>query len=178
MKKSILLGLCCLGLWSSVRAQTIDTKNSYVTFEVKNMGKTIEGKMEKMEGTVQLDPTTLATASFEATVAPSTVNTKSKGRDKHLKKDDFFGVTTYNVIKMVSKEIKKTETGYEAVALLTIREVETEVLIPFTVEEKEGRQVLEGTLEVLRKDYGLGSGMGKMMIGLEVQVTIHAEVIF
>lgn len=176
MKKSILLGFCCLGLWASTQAQTIDTKNSYVIFEIKNMGKTVEGKIEKMEGTVQLDPQNLAAASFEATVAPSTINTKSKGRDKHLQKEDFFGVATYSTIKMVSKEIKKTEAGYEAVALLTIRDVETEVVIPFTVEEKDGRQVLEGNLAVLRKNYGLGSDMGKMMIGLEVQVMIHAEV--
>ncbi|MFK7796318.1 MAG: YceI family protein [Aureispira sp.] len=177
MQKRIFLVLCSLFSILTLQAQTIDTKNSYIQFEVKNMGKVVEGTMKNMKGQVQIDPNDLAKATFEATVAPNTVHTGSKGRDNHLHKDDFFGVEQYEVIKMVSKEIKKTDKGYEATALLTIRDIETEVVIPFTIEQKEDRQILVGKLDLLRKEYGLGTAISKMMIGLDVQVTIHAELL-
>lgn len=177
MKKAIFASLISLLMLGSTQAQTIDSKNSYIQFEVKNMGKTVEGTMKNMEGTVQFNPQDLSNSSFEATVAPSTVETGSKGRDKHLQKEDYFGVEEYGTIQMTSQSIQKTAQGYEAKATLTIKDIQTEVTVPFVVKEEADRQILEGNLEVMRKDYGLGEDMGKMMIGLEVQVKIYAEVL-
>ncbi len=177
MKALFFSALLSVGVVTSLIAQTIDSKTSYITFEVNNIGKTVEGRMEQVEGTVQLDPRSLETASFEATVSPNTVHTGSNGRDKHLQKDDFFAVEEYPNIQLRSTAITKTTAGYEAKGLLTIKDIVLEVTIPFTVKEENGRQILEGNFEVLRKDYGLASNMGKMLIGLEVQVFIHAEVL-
>lgn len=177
MKKILLLSLSSLFWLSTLQAQDIDTDNSYVRFTVRSLGKEVEGKMKNLQGTVQLDPNNLAAANFSATVDPSTVETGAKGRDKHLQENEYFGVEEYGVLKMVSKEIKKTATGYEAIALLTIKEVETEIVIPFVMEQQADRQILKGNIELLRKDYNLGSSIGKMLIGLEVQVDLYAEVL-
>jgi polyisoprenoid-binding protein YceI len=140
------------------------------------MGKTVKGTLSKLEGTVNFDAENLETSKFEAMVDPSTVETKSKGRDKHLQKDDFFGVTTYPTVKLSSTKITKTETGYEAEATLTIRDVSTPVTIPFTIEKENNQQHLIGTFMIERKKYGLGEKMGAGSIGLEVSVHIDCFV--
>jgi polyisoprenoid-binding protein YceI len=172
MKKLLSL-IIALSFAQVIIAQTIDGEKSKVTFEVSNMGKTVEGTLSKLSGTVTFDAENLEASSFEATVEPSTINTKSKGRDKHLQKDDFFGVATFSTVKVSSDEITKTETGYEAKATLTIRDVSTPVTIPFTVEEEKGQQHLMGTLVIERKKYGLGEKMSAGSIGLEV--TVHID---
>jgi cytochrome b561 len=172
MKQLLLLTLA-LCFAQTTFAQTIDNKASEVKFEVSNMGKTVEGTLLNLSGMVNFDAENLEASSFEATVDPSTVNTESKGRDKHLQKDDFFGVVTYPTIKVSTNKITKTETGYEAEATLTIRDVEMAVTIPFTVEEEKGQQHLMGTFMIQRKEYGLGEKMGAGSIGLEV--TVHID---
>jgi polyisoprenoid-binding protein YceI len=171
--KQLLLFTLALCFAQTTFAQTIDSKTSKVKFEVSNMGKTVEGTLLNLNGTVNFDAENLETSSFEATIDPSTVNTKSKGRDKHLQKDDFFGVAIYPTVKVSSNKITKTETGYEAEATLTIRDVELTVKIPFTIEEEEGLQHLMGIFTIERKEYGLGETMSAGSIGLEV--TVHID---
>ena len=140
------------------------------------MGKTVEGTLLNVKGNVHLDDGNLGGSSFEATVDPKTINTGSKGRDKHLHKDDFFGVATFPVLKMASKSITKTDKGYEAAATLTIRDVSMDVVIPFTAERKDNQLHMNGTLTVQRKDFQLGEKMGEGSIGLEVKVFIEVVV--
>ncbi|MBL4651088.1 MAG: YceI family protein [Aureispira sp.] len=174
--KNILLYTLAFCFAQTTFAQTIDSKTSKVKFEVSNMGKTVEGILLNLSGTINFDAENLEASSFEATVDPSTINTKSKGRDKHLQKDDFFGVAIYPTVKVSTNKITKGETGYEAEATLTIRDVEMTVKIPFTVEEKEGQQHLVGTFLIQRKEYGLGEKMSAGSIGLEVTVYIDCFV--
>ena len=119
MKQLLLLALT-LCLAQITFAQKIDNKASSVNFEVSNMGNTVKGTMLNLEGTVNFVANSLETSNFEVTVDPSTVTTKSKGRDKHLQKYDFFDVEIFPTIKVSSDKITKTETGYEAAATLTI----------------------------------------------------------
>ncbi|WP_052594079.1 YceI family protein [Aureispira sp. CCB-QB1] len=175
MKQLVLLVIALLFAQSNI-AQIIDTKASKIEFEVSNMGKIVKGTMLNLKGTVNFDANNLEASSFEATADPATVNTESKGRDKHLQKDDFFGVATYPTVKISSDKISKTEEGYEAEATLTIRDISTKITIPFTVEEKENRQHLTGTFTIQRKEYGLGEKMGAGSIGLDVTVYIDCFV--
>lgn len=167
--------LCTLSLFFAqiMLAQTIDTKASKVEFEVSNMGKTVKGTLLNLKGTVKFDANNLETSTFEATVDPSTVDSKSKGRDKHLQKDVFFDVATYPTVSISSNKITKTETGYEAFATLTIKDISAEITIPFTVEKKGDQQHLMGTFMIQRKEYGLGEKMGAGSIGLEI--TVHID---
>jgi polyisoprenoid-binding protein YceI len=174
--KQLLLFAIVLCFSQITFAQKVDSEASKVEFEVSNMGKTVKGMLLNLKGTVNFAASSLETSNFEVTVDPSTVNTEDKGRDKHLQKDDFFGVATFPTIKVSSEKITKTETGYEAEATLTIRDVSTPITIPFTVEEDGGQQHLNGTFMIERKKYGLGEKMSPGSIGLEVKVGIHCIV--
>lgn len=172
MKELLLLTIALLFAQVTF-AQKIDTEASKIEFEVSNMGKIVKGTLLNLKGTVNFDANNLDASSFDATVDPATVDTKSKGRDKHLQKDDFFGVATYPTVKVRSNKITKTETGYEAAATLTIRDISTDLTIPFTIEKEGEQQHLMGTFLIQRKEYGLGDKMGAGSIGLEV--TVHID---
>lgn len=158
------------------QAQTINTKTSYITFEVLNMGKTVQGTMKGMRGSVQLDPNDLAAAKFDATIDPSSVDSGVKGRDKHLQRKDYFDVATFPTVRMVSKSITQTAEGYEAVATLSIKGVEQEVVVPFTVTNQGKEWLWEGSFSLQRKEYNLATDTGKALVGLEIKVHIHAIV--
>lgn len=174
--KQVFIIIASLFLTQTLWAQSINTKASKVRFEVSNMGKTVEGTILNVKGTVYLDEGNLGGSTFEATVDPRTINTGSKGRDKHLHKDDFFGIATFPEIKMVSKSITKTDMGYQAEATLTIRDVSMDVVIPFTAEHKDNQLHMNGNLTVQRKDFKLGEKMGEGSIGLDVKVFIEVVV--
>ena len=176
MTTRFLLVLAFATTQFALYAQSIVTDASYIEFDVKNLGKTVTGTMKNMEGTIQWNPEDLAASSFEATIEPNTVHTGVKGRDNHLRKDDFFGIESYPKIKMVSKAITKTDKGYQAVATLFLKEFEKEITIPFTVKQEGDQRIFEGAFDLQRKEYELGANMGKMMIGLDVTVRIHAVV--
>lgn len=169
-----ILSLAVVLFFTSMNfAQSIDNESSKVEFEVSNMGKNVKGSMLNVNGTVNFNENDLEASNFEATVDPNTVSTKSKARDKHLRKDDFFGVVTYPTVSVSSQKITKTETGYEALATLTIKDVSKSITIPFTVTEENGQQHLKGSFALKRKKYGLGENMGSGTIGLDI--TVHID---
>ncbi len=157
-------------------AQSINVKESKVEFNVMNRGSVVTGTMLNLKGTVNFDKKDLTGSDFTASVAPATVDTKSSGRDKHLQKDDFFGTTEFPLISMQSKEILKTDVGFQAVAELSIRDLKKEVRFPFTVKQEGNKQILEGTVKIQRKDFSLGEKIEEKSIGLEVTVQIYCVV--
>ena len=174
--KKLLLFTITLFFSQIIFAQKIDSEASVVEFEVSNLGRKVQGTLSKLEGTVNFNAENLKESNFEANLDPSSVKTKSSARDKHLRKDDFFGVEQFPLITIKSNQIAKTETGYEAKVTLTIRDISTALTLPFTVEQEGEKQHLKGTLEVVRKKYDLGKKMGRAAIGLKVTVAIDCFV--
>lgn len=175
MKQLLLLAMGLL-LTQTVFAQKINSKYSKVEFEVSNMGKMVKGTILNVKGTVNFKPRDLDNSSFEATVDPSTINTGSKGRDKHLQKNDFFGVKNFPEIKIKSVMIVRKDFNYEAMATLTIRDITFPIVIPFTMEEEGSQKKFVGSFSLKRKDYQLGEKMDAGSIGLDVKVNIECLV--
>ncbi len=177
MKGLFFLSLLFACTLSSVLAQNINVSASKISFSVMNRGTVVNGTMLNMKGTVLFDAKDLNASSFEASIDPSTVNTNSAGRDKHLQKDDFFGANNFPKITIKSSKISKTANGFLAQASLQLRDITTPIEIPFTVKKNaDNQQVLEGELQVDRIDYKLGEKIDKKSIGFEVDVQITCVV--
>ena len=114
--------------------QTIDSNSSKVDFSISNMKwNTVEGSFSGMQGTVSFSPDDLTTSVFEVCIDSSSVNTKNKRRDVHLKKSDFFGVDRYPKICIESTNVIRTTSGYKLIGTLTMNGITKEVEIPFTL---------------------------------------------
>lgn len=169
MKKFQMFLLLCI-LPILLKAQDIDTQNSYVSFGVRNMMiRTVTGTIKGMQGKINFDEKSVHSSSFEVCVDVSTINTDNKKRDKHLKHEDYFHVEQYPTICFKSDEITKQKDGFLAEGKLTMHGITKAVKIPFTY--KDGR--FKGAIKVKRYDYGIG-GKDGFMIGKEVDITILA----
>lgn len=171
MKRWMIALFILLGM--SVQAQQIDVENSIVNFSLSNMGfRTVDGTIKGMKGNVKFDKNDLSNTSFETSVDVNTIDTESKKRDEHLKKDDFFDVANYAVMQFKSESITAKDGQFVTKGNLTIRDITKMVEIPFSVEEESGKTTLKGKLVINRKDYNVGESYGNFMVGEEVEIEI------
>ena len=151
-----------------VTAQTINTEQSSVLFEISNMKfKTVKGTFSGMTGDLIFTPSDLENASFNVCIDAASVDTGSKKRDKHLQKEDFFDVEKYPTICFVSSSVQQVGSTYVVKGQLSMHGVSKEMEIPFTFTNN----TFKGEIEVNRIDYKVG-GTGTFMVGNETKITI------
>lgn len=150
-------------------AQTIDTQNSKVNFEIGNMKvNTVEGTFQGMTGKIIFDPADLSTAQFEVCVDAVSVNTGSEKRDDHLRNEDFFDVEKFPTICISANSIVKKDEGFLLAGELTMHGVTKNIEIPFTF----ASNTFKGAFEVSRFDYLIGEDTSKFMVSEDVEISI------
>ena len=150
----------------------INVVTSKVSFSLKKLGFIpIKGELSGLTGKVHFDKTNLRGSSFDVTLNTSTVHTNNKQRDEHLRKEDFFFVTTYPLIAFKSSSVHEENGIFLAKGNLSLLDTTKEIQIPFTF--KDG--VFKGECSLNRLDYGLGKKFPTFFIGQTVQIFIHCE---
>lgn len=169
----LLLAALICGLSFQLHAQTIETSASLVNFELSNMLiNTVEGTFTGMSGTISYDVDRPSSATFSVCVDASTVNTGSKKRDQHLRKEDFFSVEAYPTICINSTRIQSTPEGLRFFGTLTMHGIVKEIEFPFTFSEGQ----FKGSFTINRLDYGVGEDTGSFAVGEEVEISIVCAV--
>jgi polyisoprenoid-binding protein YceI len=135
----------------------IESSKSKVEFKIKNAGINVDGSMAGVSGSIVFSPSALDKSSVQVQLSASTLSTGIAGRDSHLKKEEYFNVKTYPTIQFVSKVFKKTATGFLVTGILTIKGKSKEVDIAFTFKEFPNSAQFEGSVEINRLDFGVGS---------------------
>lgn len=172
--------LLALIIWFSsisrlAAAQEAYQVNDYeIKFFIKNAGITVEGSLDSLEAKVLFHPRKPNKSQITASVAPGTIQTGIKIRDKHLKRSDYFDVERYPRINLESlgftRAAQDTITGRFA---LTIKDVTQKITVPIHFVSAGNTLQLDGTFSVNRLDFGLG---GKSIIlADEVDVVLNAR---
>ena len=142
---------------TGVFAQTkLKVDKATVKFKIRNAGINVSGSFEGFKGKIIFSPDNLAGSRLIGVIQTATVNTGIKGRDRHLRKEDFFHVAKYPVIKMKSTKIQKEGDKYVAYFNLTIKGVTKNVKVPFTYTKTGGKSVFDAYFEINRRDFGVG----------------------
>jgi polyisoprenoid-binding protein YceI len=173
-----LFTLAALSLSASVSAQMKPSElGSEVNFKIKNFGINVSGSFKGFEGTINFNPQVLPNASFDVSVAATTVNTGNKTRDGHLRKDDYFDVAKYPRITIKSTKITATNKAgyYYFFGTLTIRDVTKEISFPFTAAPNEGGYLFKGDFKINRRDFGVGGSSISMADNLTVSLSVYAK---
>ncbi|HEX7064237.1 MAG TPA: YceI family protein [Bacillales bacterium] len=166
----------------------VDSAHSSLDFSVKHMMiSKVKGTFHDFGASVEADPADLTDANIQFTVDVSSVDTRNKDRDGHLKSDDFFNVEEYPEMTFQSTNITKKGDGeYDVTGDLTIRGTTNPATFDLTFEGQSkdpmsGNQVVgfsgEGTIN--RSEYGLtwnaALETGGVLIGDEVKIFIEIE---
>jgi len=142
-----------------------DYTKSSVTFKIKNAGITVDGTFKTFEAHIDYNESAKAPSSIKASIKTESIDTGIEGRDKHLRKEEYFNVATFPTITFESTQILKTTTGtFIAEGKLTMKGVKKDIRIPFTYTNG----VFGGTVTFNRLDYGIGGG--SLIMGNDVEV--------
>ena len=140
----------------------IDPSHSRLGFSTRHaMVSRVRGAFNDVSGSADIADD-LADSKAEVIIQTASVDTRTKGRDEHLRSADFFDVETYPEIRFVSSAIDEVDEGsYIVTGELTIRDMTKTVSVPLeligveTDPYGELRAGLEGSRRIDRKDWGV-----------------------
>jgi polyisoprenoid-binding protein YceI len=168
---------------------TIDAAHSNLDFSIRHMMiAKVKGTFHTFEAAVEADPTDLTTANISVSVDLSSIDTRNKDRDAHLRSADFFDVE--NEPKMTFQSTKITKAGdgeYNVTGDLTLHGVTKSETLSVTFEgagkdpwgnEKVG---FSGHGNIKRSDFGLTYNAaletGGVLIADEVKISLEIEAV-
>jgi polyisoprenoid-binding protein YceI len=167
---------------SGARSFTVDAVHSKALFRVMHMGAgQFWGRFNDVSGTFSFDPSNLATAKFDITIAIESVDSGNGDLDKHLRSPDFFAAKDFPTMTFRSTGLEgASATGGMLKGDLTMTGVTKPVTakLEFTGMSDMGRGMksgFEATFTIKRSDFGITYGVDKGAIGDEVRVTVALE---
>lgn len=169
---------------------TIDSAHSAAQFSVRHMMvSNVRGEFGKLNGTAVYDPANPGTASIEATIDATTINTRESRRDDHLRSADFFDTANYPTLTFKSKKVQPVGEGHlKVTGDLTMRGVTKEVVLEVTglnaeIKDQRGNSRIgaSATTRLNRKDFGISWNRaldsGGVVVADEVDVILDVELV-
>lgn len=141
---------------------------SAVTFQIRNMGSTVEGSFEKFTFDIRWNPSNPAASVVAGKVMVESIKTGISLRDSHLRSSSFFHASKYPEIVFKSSKIERAADGtYVIIGQLSLKNVTKEHSFLLTI-NPDGRRVYTTTLN--RRDFNVGGW--SLTMGDEVQVSV------
>jgi len=114
----------------------------------------VSGVFHQVSGQGTVSPSGDVTGTI--TVVAQSIDTKHKGRDKHLRSADFFDVDSYPAITFTVDEVSAAGSGLTVAGQLTVRGRTQPVSFDVSVSGFDGKEAqLDTELHVNRSDFGL-----------------------
>lgn len=142
--------LLITALLSFVAATDWKVKQPY---EVKFSAGKIHGEMKSLKASIHFDKDNPGDSRMSATVDAGSLDAGFFIKSNHAKKA--IDAEHYPNITFVSTEIKKAQSGYEALGKLTLKGVTRPTTIHFTFEEKGNEGVFKGSFKVVTKEFNI-----------------------
>jgi polyisoprenoid-binding protein YceI len=167
----------------------IDPAHTNVEFTVRHMMiSNVKGQFQKTTGTITINGNDPASATIDATIDASSVDTRVERRDTHLKSPDFLDVAKYPTITFKSTKVEADGPGkFKVTGDLTLHGVTKPVVLDV---ESSGAPVkvmgalhagASATTKINRSDFGLtwnkALETGGVVVGDEVAISIDVEAI-
>lgn len=152
---------------------------STLKFTGSQAGDAFTGEFTKFTPVVELDPAKPETGKITVTVDMASAIVKDdKDKTESMPQEEWFAIKQFPTATFTSKRITSLSSkqgGYVAEGDLSIRGVTKAVVLPFTLSEKDGKTHAEGSVQLDRKDFGVGQGQWKddKWIAYPVNVTFH-----
>jgi polyisoprenoid-binding protein YceI len=171
-----------IGTWQ------IDPSHSQVEFSVRHlMISNVRGYFTGISGQIRLDEGEIWKSAVEVEIDASSIDTRNKDRDAHLRSGDFFDVEKFPTLTFRSTEVERQGDELEITGELTIRG-ETRPVVLRTEELGSGtdpwgneRVAFRGETKVNRKDFGLTWNQaletGGVLVGDEVRIVVEVQAV-
>jgi polyisoprenoid-binding protein YceI len=171
----VLIFIFFVSLSNPIFAQNWKPTTANVSFKLKMLGATVEGKFKGFAGVLKFDPDNVANSSLSASVDATTLDTDNNLRNKHLKeKSEFFNVAKYPTLKMKTTKIEKDGSNFVGYFDLTIKETTKLVKVPFTFKQEGDKATFQGSAVINRRDWSVGGGTWGMSDNVTFSIVVNA----
>ncbi len=163
----------------------LDASHSQLGFVARHaMVTKVRGSFNEVAGTATLDGANPSASTLSVTMQAASVDTRSEGRDAHLRSADFFDAEKYPEITFTGTDFAVDGDVIIVTGDLTIKGVTHSVTVPFEFQgaatDPFGNQRIgfEGSVVVNRKDWNLNWNAALEAGGVLVseKVTLELEV--
>ena len=150
---------------------------SKVTFVIKNLGININGNFSGVKGTIMFNAKDLNTSEINLSVNANTINTDNSARDKHLRKEEYFGVEKYPLINFKSTKINAATrlNRYNVEGNLTIKGITKPIKFELIAIEKENNLDLKCSFEINRRNFKAGGNSMILSDNVKMDIAIIAK---
>ena len=186
IKRTLLAAFAAVALaFSAAAAQAaeyrIDAGHSFVQFKISHIGVSwMIGTFDTLSGSFSYDPDAGPEAqSISVEIDTASVDSGHAERDKHLRSSDFLDVDEYPTATFVSTGYEGDAEGGTMTGDLTLHGVTKPIAIAVKPvgEGKDPwggyRAGFEGTVTLVRKDFGMGYNLGPASESMELNLFIE-----
>ena len=113
------------------------------------------GAFHRFAGEIVADARRLNASSVRFVIDAASIDTANSKRDQHLRSEDFLFIRQYPTITFVSTAITPDGSSYMVQGTLELRGVTKPLVIPITVEQRRDEIVVQGSVSLNRKDFGV-----------------------
>ncbi len=157
---------------------TIDTAKSHLGFTGSENGSAFSGHFGTFSGTILFDPANPAAAHADVTIATGSATTGDQQKDGALPDSDWFAADKYPQAHFVATGFKPTSGGaYAAMGTLTIRGITKPLTLPFTLAISGNTAKADGTVQLIRTDFGVGQGAWSTAQYVALQVSVSFDIV-
>jgi len=185
---SLLLAASFAASPAAAKPYKVDDAHTSVTFSVRHLFTSVEGKFKTFEGQIQFDPAAPEKTTVKGTIDVASIDTSVQKRDDHLRSPDFFDVAKYPKIEFVSTGVSDVDQAKKTGKMqgnLTIHGVTKPVVLDaqFLGEGTDPwgnkKAGFSASTVINRKDFGLGWNQalesGGFLVGDDVTIRLNVE---
>jgi polyisoprenoid-binding protein YceI len=154
----LAFGLLVAGIAPSFASSwKVDPARSRIGFSGTQTGEAFKGEFTNYQAAVDFDPANPEAGHALIVIDLAGAKTGDSQRDEALPGEDWFNVGQFPKARFeVKKFTFKGATAYEAAGTLSIRNISREVVLPFTLDIRDGVAHAKGHVDLMRNVFGVG----------------------
>jgi polyisoprenoid-binding protein YceI len=140
------------------------------------MNVPVEGAFRKFTAQIVLDPARPEAGRAQIEIDLASIDAGSEEANEEVKGKSWFNVRDFPKASFSSVSVKPLGGGrFETGGKLSLRGKTLEVRAPFTLRQEKDILIVDGSFQLKRLDYGIGSGIWSdtSVVADEVQIKFH-----
>jgi polyisoprenoid-binding protein YceI len=147
--------LLAVGLGQAAQSYQIASQKSQLQFKGYSLLVTVLGTFHRFAGEIVADAQQLHASHVRCVIEAASLDTANTRRDQHLRSKDFLFVDQYPSITFTSTAITRDGMKYVVQGNLEMRGVTKRVTLPVAVEQRQDEIVVQGSVSLNRRDFGV-----------------------
>jgi polyisoprenoid-binding protein YceI len=163
----------------SAGAQDVLVEKSEIRFVAKQLGVNVEGRFRKWKANVVFLPADLAKSKAEFDIDLASVDLASEDSEKEIRDRLWFDTAKFPVAHFASTSIRDLGGDkYEVAGALTMKGIKRDLIVPVALKkDAAGNRIGEGSFDLMRLDYSIGTGMWADTATVRNEVTVRVRIV-